>query len=100
VREAAETMVEQHKAIDELVAELLPLGNSLRLQPERLPSLARRLQHVTSTLNRIFDAHLYLEESVVFPALPQLLTETQIQEISREMYQRRQPPAGAIHLVQ
>jgi iron-sulfur cluster repair protein YtfE (RIC family) len=100
VREAAETMVEQHKAIDELAAELLSLNDSLRLRPERLPSLARRLQHVTGTLDRIFDAHFHIEERVIFPALPQLLTEAQIQEISREMYQRRQPSSGAIHLVQ
>jgi hemerythrin-like domain-containing protein len=100
VREAAETMVEQHKAIDELAGELLPLCDRLRRQPERLPSLARRLQHVSAALGQIFAAHLHLEETVIFPALQPLLSEAQIQEISREMHQRRRPPAGTIHLVQ
>ena len=40
VREAAETMVEQHKAIHELVTELLPLCASLGRQPGRLPSVS------------------------------------------------------------
>jgi len=100
VREAAETMVEQHLAIDELVAELLSLCASLRCQPERLPSLARRLQHVTDALSQIFAAHLHLEETVIFPALQQLLPETQFQEMAREMHRRRRPPVGTIHLVQ
>ena len=100
LREAAETMVEQHLAIDELTAELLSLCDSLCHRPERLPSLARRLQHLTRALGQIFAAHLHLEEAVIFPALPQLLTETQMQEISHEMHQRRRPPAGTIHLVQ
>ena len=100
LREAAETMVEQHLAIDELTAELLSLCGSLRHRPERLPSLARRLQYVTGALGQIFAAHLHLEEAVIFPALQQLLTETQMQEISHEMHQRRRPPAGTIHLVQ
>lgn len=99
VSEAAETMVEQHRVIDELVAELLPLCATLRRQPEHLPSLARRLQSVTSTLGLIFAAHLMLEETVIFPAVPQLLTPAQIEEVSGEMRARRQPRPGTIHLV-
>jgi len=100
VREAAETMVEQHKAIDELAAELLSLCDSLRRHPELLPSLARRLQHVTGALDQIFAAHFQLEETVIFPALQQLLTAAQLEEMAREMQLRQRPPAGAIHLVQ
>ena len=100
VREAAETMVEQHRAIDELVAELLFLCSSLRRLPEHLPGQARQLQDVTAALGQIFAAHLLLEETVVFPAFQQLLTPAQIKQIFREMHQRRQPPIGNIHLVQ
>jgi iron-sulfur cluster repair protein YtfE (RIC family) len=100
VREAVETMVEQHQAIDELAAELLSLCDSLRRHPELLPSLARRLQNVTSALDQIFAAHFQLEETVIFPALQQLLTEAQLEEMSREMQQRHRPPVGTIHLVQ
>jgi iron-sulfur cluster repair protein YtfE (RIC family) len=99
VREAAETMVEQHKAIDELAAELLSVCDSLGSQPQRLPSLARRLDQVTRALEDIFTAHLRMEETVVFPAIAELLTPAQIEEMSHEMHQRRRPPIGKIHLV-
>ena len=100
VREAAEAMVEQHHAIEELVEELLSLCAPLSRRPEHLPVLAHRLQHVTSALDLVFAAHLLLEESVVFPAIPHLLTRAQLREMSCEMQRRRQPPIGTIHLVQ
>ncbi len=100
VREAAETMVEQHKAIHELVTELLPLCASLGRQPGRLPFLSHRLDHVTQALNQIFAAHLCLEETVVFPAITEWLSPAQIKEMSREMHARRRPARGTIHLVQ
>jgi hemerythrin-like domain-containing protein len=100
VREAAETMVEQHKAIDELAQELLSLCASLERDPERLPSVARRLDQVACALDQIFAAHLRLEETVVFPSVHELLSPAQIKEMSREMNQRRQTPLGTIHLVQ
>jgi hemerythrin-like domain-containing protein len=100
VREAAETMVEQHKAIDELTEELLSLCASLKRDPERLPLVARRLEHVTFALDKIFAAHLRLEETVVFPFLDELLSSAQMEEMLFEMNQRRRTPSGAIHLVQ
>jgi iron-sulfur cluster repair protein YtfE (RIC family) len=100
VREAAETMVEQHKAIQELVTELLPLCASLERQPGRLPFLSHRLDHVAQALNQIFAAHLCLEETVVFPAITEWLSPAQIKEMSREMHGRRRPARGTIHLVQ
>jgi len=100
VYEAAETMVEQHKAINELAAEMLSLCASLDRNPVRLPALARRLEHVTSALDQIFAAHLRLEETVIFPAIQELLSPAQRKEMSREMTERRRSPLGTIHLVQ
>lgn len=100
VREAAEAMVEQHKAIDELVAELLAMCASLGRHPECLPSLARRLEDLTCALEQVFAAHLRLEETVIFPALGELLTAAQMDEMTHEMNQRRRPQLGTIHLVQ
>jgi iron-sulfur cluster repair protein YtfE (RIC family) len=99
-REAAETMVEQHKAIDELAGELLFLCSSLDRNPERLSSLAQRLEHVTCALDQIFAAHLRLEETVIFPAIQELLSPAQIGEMLLEMNERRNAPRGAIHIVQ
>jgi iron-sulfur cluster repair protein YtfE (RIC family) len=98
LREAAKAMVEQHKAIDELVAELLSLCDSIHRQPQRLPSLAERLQQVAAALDQIFASHLHMEETVIFPALQQL-TPAQIEEMTREMRHRRRPPQGGIRLV-
>jgi hemerythrin-like domain-containing protein len=99
VREAAEAMLEQHHAIDELAAVLLSLCASLSRQPQRLPSLADRLGQVTCAFDQIFAAHIRLEETVVFLALPELLTSAQLGEMAREMHLRRHPPLGTIHLV-
>lgn len=104
VRQAAETMVEQHRALQELVDELLPICASLDRNPGRLPALARQLHHVTQALEQIFAAHLHLEETVIFPALPQVFTAEELAAIQAEMEARRRvpddPPARtSIHLV-
>lgn len=98
LREAARIMVEQHEAIEELAAELLSLCGALQRNPERLPGYAGRLQHVTAALAQIFASHLHMEETVLFPAL-QHFTPAQLDEMSREMQQRRRPQRKPIHLV-
>jgi iron-sulfur cluster repair protein YtfE (RIC family) len=98
LREAAKTMIEQHRMIDELVAELLSLCGVIQPLPERLPDLAQRLRHVTSALDQAFASHLNMEETVIFPAL-HLFTPAQLEEITREMQQRRRPPRLGIHLL-
>jgi hypothetical protein len=40
-----------------------------------------------------------MEETVIFPAFPELLTSAEIGEMSREMHQRRRQQLGTIHLV-
>lgn len=99
VLEAVETMFDQHRVIDEIIAELLLLCASLGRHPERLQSMAQRLDQVTEALSTIFLTHMHLEESVIFPAIEGRLTPEQIAEISSEMQQRRKPRALAIHLV-
>jgi hemerythrin-like domain-containing protein len=99
VREAAETMVEQHKAIDELAEELMSLCAALERTPERLPGLALRLDRVALALDQIFAAHLRLEETVIFPAIRELLTPVQMAEMALEMSERRRQPLGTIHIV-
>ncbi len=99
VRVAAETMVEQHKAIDELAADLLAICASLSRHPEALPALARRIEDVTSALDQIFEAHLELEETVIFPAALELLSAEQLEEMAREMQRRRRPAGGKLYLV-
>jgi iron-sulfur cluster repair protein YtfE (RIC family) len=94
--DAARAMVEQHHAIDELVGELLSLCDSLRQQPQRLPTLARSLQQVSVALERVFAAHLHMEETVIFPAITEL-PAAEREAMAREMQQRRRPQD--IHII-
>ncbi|MGC2210368.1 MAG: hemerythrin domain-containing protein [Candidatus Korobacteraceae bacterium] len=98
LREAAKTMVEQHRMINEPVAELLSLCGNIQSMPERLPSLAQRLRQVASALDKAFASHLNMEETVIFPAL-HLFTPAQLEEITGEMQRRRSPQRQGIHLV-
>ena len=97
LREAAWTMIEQHRTIDELVAELLSLCGSIRRHPEHLPGLARQLQHVAIALDEIFASHLQMEERVIFPAVAQLPAQ-ELEAMSREMQERRRPPAESKYM--
>lgn len=99
LRDAARAMVEQHHAIDELVAELLSLCDSIRCNPERLPAAAPALQQVAEALERVFATHLHMEETVIFPSLAQL-PAAELEAMAREMQQRRHPSQDSIHLVQ
>jgi hemerythrin-like domain-containing protein len=97
LREAAKAMVEQHHAINELIAALLEVCDGIRREPVLLPNLACRLHYVTSALDRIFEAHLNMEETVLFPALREFPAE-ELEAMAQEMQQRRRPQ-GTIHLV-
>ncbi|MDR3762607.1 MAG: hemerythrin domain-containing protein [Acidobacteriota bacterium] len=104
VRQAAETMVEQHRVIDELVGELQPLCSTLDRNPGRLPTLAQNLHHVMQAMEQIFAAHLHLEETVLFPALPQMFAAEEMAAMLAEMQERRRTPENpadrnSIHLV-
>lgn len=100
VLEAAETMVEQHRAINELTAELLALCATLDRSPNRLAQLAPTLDHVTRAMEQVFGAHLHMEETVIFPALADLFPPEVITEMLNEMNDRRRPPRSGLHLVQ
>jgi iron-sulfur cluster repair protein YtfE (RIC family) len=99
VREAGEAMVEQHRAIHELVEELVAVCTLLEKQPARLPALGFRLEQVTRAMAEVFGAHLTLEESVIFPAIDELLTPEQRDGMLIEMRARRGPQPSGIHLV-
>jgi iron-sulfur cluster repair protein YtfE (RIC family) len=88
VREAAETMLEQHWIIDELVAEMLHFCDVIHRNPDLLPTLVQ-FDHVTSALDQIFEAHMRMEETVIFPALAEF-PASELEAMRREMQERRQ----------
>lgn len=86
---AADAMVDQHQAIDELVERLLPILVLTRSNPEKLPEVAGEMCQISGRLRDIFDVHLQLEEETIFPALQKYLSEEDLAEIVREMQDRR-----------
>jgi iron-sulfur cluster repair protein YtfE (RIC family) len=108
VLEAAFLMAEHHRAVEELVPELLSLCETLEQRPVRLTALAEKLRRINQAMGQYLEAHLELEERVIFPAVAKLPAAVQ-DEMRREMLERRRaqsdgprrepPAAGGIHLV-
>ncbi len=86
---AADAMVDQHHAIDELVERLVPLWVLLRSSPDKLPDLSAEMCAIAGRLNELFDSHLKLEEETIFPALQKYLPESELAAIVQEMQDRR-----------
>lgn len=86
---AADAMVDQHLAIDELVERLMPLLVLTRSDPEKLPEVAGEMCSISASLQKIFESHLKMEEEVIFPALRKYLSPEQLKEIVEEMQDRR-----------
>lgn len=86
---AADAMVDQHLAIDELVERIVPLWVLTRSNPEKLPEIAAEMCAIAGRLREIFDSHLKMEEETIFPALQKYLSTEELEEIVREMQARR-----------
>jgi hypothetical protein len=86
---AADAMLDQHLAIDELVERLIPLWVLLKSTPGRLPELSAEMCALAKRLSEIFDAHLKLEEETIFPATAKYLDNSEQAAIVREMQERR-----------
>jgi iron-sulfur cluster repair protein YtfE (RIC family) len=89
VHQALLAMGDQHQAIDELVERLLPLLVLVRNNPDTLSEVGGEMCSITKALEEIFRAHLQMEEEAIFPAIRQVLPESQRAEMLREMQQRR-----------
>ncbi len=86
---ASEEMVRQHAGIDALVAELVPIWDSLRQTPERLSEMAEGLRERSRRLQQLWEEHLSLEEQTVFPAMERCLSPAELDAIRNEMKLRR-----------
>ncbi len=86
---AADAMVDQHQAIDELLERIIPLWMLTRSNPDKLPEVAAEMCQISGRLNEIFQSHLKLEEETIFPALRKYLTEDDLAAILAEMQDRR-----------
>lgn len=82
-------MSEQHVDIHATLDELIPLWQQLVEDPAKRDIYQTRLALLAARLQRLFDAHLDLEESTIFPAIERLPKPVQ-DEIVAEMIARRQ----------
>lgn len=87
--QASEEMVRQHRGINALLQQLLPLWDALCREPEKIRGFAPRLRQLSTEFEKLWDVHLKLEEEVVFPAIDRCLHKSEIDAILREMRERR-----------
>jgi hypothetical protein len=86
---ASEQMLRQHREINMLLRQLVPLWDALCREPEELPAFSPRLLELSVQFERLWNVHLKLEEETIFPAISKLSALDQ-DDILREMRQRRQ----------
>lgn len=95
LRHALLAMTDQHLAIDELLERLLPLLVMVRNNPDTIHMAGGEMCSITKALHEIFNAHLQLEEEVIFPAIREALPDDVRGEMLREMQNRRKQGTGA-----
>ena len=83
-------MHDQHQAIDELIERLLPLLMLVERNPDTLHDAGNEMCSITKALQDVFNAHLQLEEEVIFPAIRESLPDEDRAAMLAEMRTRRQ----------
>jgi hemerythrin-like domain-containing protein len=86
---ANQAMYDQHRELDALIADLVPLWAELMQHPRRLSELQPRLQPLTERLSQLWNTHLDLEEATVFPAMGGSLSAADLAAMAAEMRARR-----------
>ena len=89
VQHALAAMHDQHMAIDDLLERLLPLLRLVGNNPDVLADAGVEMCSITGALSEMFDAHLKMEEEVIFPAMAQSLTENDRAGLLSEVRNRR-----------
>jgi hemerythrin-like domain-containing protein len=85
-------METEHGEHEALVARLVAACTELERDPAALPVLRAELAEVSARLAGDFASHLDSEEQIVFPAVRQLLSADERDQIRAEMRARRAPP--------
>lgn len=102
VDEALDLTARQHGQHEAKVHALLQAASQLRYSPHD-DAARRELAATARTLERLFEEHLRLEESLIFPAIRELLSrETQasiIDELRRRRQGSRSPPQPTLSTI-
>ncbi len=86
--QALDEMTRQHEEIEAVLATLLPTWRELRDTPERYDVLKGRLEG-SEPLAKLLEAHLQLEERVLFPEARARLTQRSLEAFAAEVRARR-----------
>ena len=86
---ALRAMEAEHRLHDPLVAMVIEICEALASDPAQHAALAPRLSVLAAALDQAYQAHLRLEETVVFPALDRALDAAVQAEVQAEMAARR-----------
>ncbi len=86
---ALQTMHEQHESHGAALERMLSTLREVRASPANV-LLRRRLGVLVAQLEPELEAHLQLEESVLFPAARRWLSPTEQQQVQKELRERRE----------
>lgn len=89
VEQALAEMERQHVELETLLAEVMPGWERVAEDPRALVVHAGTLERQAVRLAALFEAHLHLEETVLFPAARLMLGPGQRKSLAREMRARR-----------
>ena len=89
VTTAVASMTRQHEEMDQILALLIPMWRTLAEDPRSLGEHAIEMERLVDRLRGLWDIHLHLEETVVFPAVRTHLSAAARAEVLREMRERR-----------
>jgi hypothetical protein len=92
LRAAVMAMTQQHGPLEEVLAAALPRWRAVAADPACLPAHAAPLRDLTARVSALWDEHLQLEESTVFPAIRALLGPAEQAAVRTEMEARRAAP--------
>ena len=90
---ANQAMVDQHRGLNALIADLVPQWEAIALDPAQAPASGPGAQ----ALQVAWHEHLGLEERVIFPSLRARLSPDDLAAIRQEMAERRTLRPGGSH---
>lgn len=89
LRSAVATMTRQHATLEETIGALIPSWRAVAEDPGALAAHAPAMERHVEQLRALWDAHLHLEETTVFPAARARLSAAAQRDMLHEMRARR-----------
>jgi hypothetical protein len=88
---------DEHRAIESVLARLLPAWASLARAPELVADVRSSLAEGAEELAAAFAPHLQMEEEELYPLAMRALPAPVLDEMLRAMRARRKPVIGKLH---